>query len=318
MTHAVVLAIAAAMAGYSTVDRNFFPNVPGPTVTAVAADQGLAVGDVSVGRDSVIIKPLSIPTAPLVSRAPIVYIVAKGDTLENIGRQFNLPWRYVVWSNPVLRHMPLTVGWPIKLPPVPGVVAVVKSGDTPASLAALYGVDVSTLLGFNRIRGPQLSPGSVLVIPLDPAKGPNLSTGVPADPIDPGQFLCPTPGGQNIQGFGPTTFALEPSFDGYLHFHKGIDLVAGYASPILAAAGGTVTATGYLGAFGIRVEVTDSFGLVEIYAHESQVAVTVGQEVQQGEKIGYVGDTGLSIGTHLHFQLEIAGVPTAPGPLIGC
>ena len=318
MTHAVVLAIAAAMAGYSTVDRNFFPNVPGPTVTAVAADQGLAVGDVSVGRDSVIIKPLSIPTAPLVSRAPIVYIVAKGDTLESIGQQFNLPWRYVVWSNPVLRHMPLTVGWPIKLPPVPGVVAVVKSGDTPASLAALYGVDVSTLLGFNRIRGPQLSPGSVLVIPLDPAKGPNLSTGVPADPIDPGQFLCPTPGGQNIQGFGPTTFALEPSFDGYLHFHKGIDLVAGYASPILAAAGGTVTATGYLGAFGIRVEVTDSFGLVEIYAHESQVAVTVGQEVQQGEKVGYVGDTGLSIGTHLHFQLEIAGVPTAPGPLIGC
>jgi murein DD-endopeptidase MepM/ murein hydrolase activator NlpD len=103
-----------------------------------------------------------------------------------------------------------------------------------------------------------------------------------------------------------------------LHFHKGIDLIAGYGSPIVAAAGGKVTATGYEGAFGIRVEVTDSFGLVEIYAHEAQVAVTVGQEVQQGEKIGYVGSTGLSIGTHLHFQLEIAGVPTAPGPLIGC
>jgi murein DD-endopeptidase MepM/ murein hydrolase activator NlpD len=318
MTHAVVLAIAGAISGYTAIDRNFFPNVHGPTVTAVAADEGLAVGDISVGRDSVIIKPLSIPTAPLVSHAPIVYIVAKGDTLESIGREFNLPWRYVVWSNPLLRRMPLTVGWPIKLPPVPGVVVEVKSGDTPASLAALYGVDVSTLLGFNGVRGPHLTPGSVLVIPVDPTKGPNLSTGVPADPVDPGQFLCPTAGGQNIQGFGPTTFALEPSFDGYLHFHKGIDLVAGYGSPIVAAAGGKVTATGYEGAFGIRVEVTDSFGLVEIYAHESQVAVTVGQEVQQGEKVGYVGSTGLSIGAHLHFQLEIAGVPTSPGPLIGC
>jgi len=314
----MVLAIAGAISGYSAIDRNFFPSFPGPSVTAVAADEGLAVGHVSMGRDSVIIKPLSIPITPLVSHAPVVYIVSRGDTLESIGREFNLPWRYVVWSNPVLRHMPLTAGWPLKLPPVPGVVVVVRSGDTPASLAATYGVDVSTLLGFNGVRGPQLTPGTVLVVPVDPAKGPNLSTGVPADPLDPGQFLCPIAGGQIILGFGPTAFALEPSFDGYLHFHKGIDVVAGYGTPIVAAAGGKVTATGYEGAFGLRVEVTDSFGLVEIYAHESQVAVTVGQEVQQGERVGYVGSTGLSIGPHLHFQLEVAGMPTTPGPLIGC
>jgi murein DD-endopeptidase MepM/ murein hydrolase activator NlpD len=79
-----------------------------------------------------------------------------------------------------------------------------------------------------------------------------------------------------------------------------------------------VTATGYADYFGIRVEVTDSFGLVEIYAHMAQVAVAVGQEVQQGEKVGDVGSTGLSIGSHLHFQLEVGGMPTAPGPLIGC
>jgi murein DD-endopeptidase MepM/ murein hydrolase activator NlpD len=318
MSHAVVLAIAGAISGYTAIDRNFFPNFQGPSVTAVAADEGLSVGDVSMGRDSVIIKPLSIPISPLVSHAPIVYVVARGDTLESIGRQFNLPWRYVIWSNPVLRHMALTAGWPIKLPPVPGVVVVVRSKDTPASLAAAYGVDVSTLLGFNGVRGPQLTPGTVLVIPVDPAKGPNLSTGVPADPVEPDQFTCPIAGGQIVQPFGPTTFALEPSFDGYLHFHKGIDVVAGYGTPIVAAAGGKVTAVGYEGAFGIRVEVTDSFGLVEIYAHESQGAVTVGQEVQQGERVGYVGSTGLSIGPHLHFQLEVGGMPTAPGSLIGC
>jgi LysM repeat protein len=270
-----------------------------------------------LGRDSVSIKPVSIPTSALVSHAPLVHVVAQGDTLESIGRQYNLPWRYIVWSNPGLR-MPLEVGRPVKVPPVPGVVVVVRRGDTPASLAALYGVDVATVLGFNGIRGPQLTPGLVVVIPVDPAQGPNLSTGVPADPVDPGQFVCPIAGAQIIQQFGPTSFAIEPSFGGYLHFHTGVDLLAGYGTPIVAAAGGKVTAAGPADYYGIRVEVTDSFGLVEIYAHMSQLAVAVGQEVQQGDKVGYVGSTGLSIGAHLHFQLEVGRMPTAPGSLIGC
>jgi LysM repeat protein len=316
MTHAVVLALAGAMSGYATVDRNYFPNSHAAAVNAAASDGGVA-GDVSLGRDSVIIKPISIPTAPLAGRAPIVHIVAPGDTLESIGRQFNLPWRYILWSNPGLR-MPLTIGRPLKVAPVPGVVITVKKGDTPSGLASAYGADITTVLGFNGIRAPQLTPGRVLVIPVDPAQGPNLSTGLPADPVDPGQFLCPIGGAQIIQGFGPTSFAIEPSYGGYLHFHTGLDLLASYGTPILAAAGGKVTAAGPADYFGIRVEITDSFGLVETYAHMSQVAVAVGQPVQQGEKIGYVGSTGLSIGAHLHFQLEVGGVPADPGPLAGC
>ena len=314
VTHALVLAIALAVSSYTAIDRGYFSNFHPAAVTSASADEG-TVGGVALGRDSLIIKPVSIPTAPLVSRAPVVHIVAPGDTLESIGRQFNLPWRDVLWSNPGLR-MPLTVGRAIKLPPVPGVVVVAKRGDTPAGLAALYGVDVSTVLGFNGIR--QFTPGSVLVIPVDPAQGPNLTTGAPADPVDPGQFLCPIPGAQVIQGFGPTSFAIEPSFGGYLHFHTGIDLLAGYGTHIVAAAGGKVTAAGPADYFGIRVAVTDKFGMVEIYAHMEQVAVAIGQEVQQGQTIGYVGSTGLSLGSHLHFQLEVGGLPTAPGQLIGC
>jgi lysostaphin len=317
MTHALVLAIAGAISGYATFDRPFFASSHAVAVTAAAANEGVAVGGVSLGRDSVIIKPLAIPTRPLVSHAPIVRIVAQGDTLESIGRQFNLPWRYIVWSNPGLR-LPLTVGRSLKLAPVPGVVVTVKTGETPASLSAAYGVEASTVLGFNGIRGPELTAGSLLVIPVDPAQGPNLKTGAPADPIDPGQFICPIPGAKIIQPFGPTSFALEPSYGGYLHFHTGIDLLAESGTPIVAAAGGKVTAAGYADYYGIRVEVTDSFGLVEVYAHMSQVAVAVGQEVQQGEKIGYVGSTGLSIGSHLHLQLGVGGIPTDPGPLIGC
>src|SRR5258708_4807274 len=316
MTHAVVLATAAAISSYSAMDRSFFPTFHAGAVTAIAA-QGVAVGDLSLGGDRVIINPLSIPTSALLSRAPIVHISGRDDALESIGKQFNLSWREVLWSNPGLR-MPLTVGRAIKLPPVPGVVVVVRTGDTPASLATKYGVDQTILLGFNGLRGPQLTPGSVLVIPVDPALGPNLSSGVPADPVEPGQFLCPIAGSKIIQQFGPTSFAVEPPFAGYLHFHTGLDLLAGYAPPIVAAAGGKVIAAGNADYFGTRVEVTDSFGLVEIYAHMELVNVSVGQEVQQGKVIGFVGSTGLSVGAHLHFQLELGGMPTDPGQLIGC
>ena len=317
MIHAVVLATAVAISGYTAIDRNLFSNLHAAAVTAAAADEGHGVGDVSIGRESVVIKPLSIPTSPLVNRAPILHTVVEGDTLESIGQQFNLPWREIVWSNPGLR-MPLKVGRSIRLPPLPGVVVVVRVGDTPKTLAATYGVDETTVLGFNGFRGPRLAPGTVLVIPVDPAQGPNLSTGVPADPVEPGQFLCPIVGAPIIQQFGPTSFAIELPFGGYPHFHTGVDLLAGYGTPIVAAAGGKVTAAGDAPYFGTRVEVTDSFGLVEIYAHMQQVNVAAGQEVQQGKIVGFVGSTGLSVGAHLHFQLEVGGMPTDPGPLIGC
>ncbi|TMC39219.1 MAG: M23 family metallopeptidase [Chloroflexi bacterium] len=319
MTHAVVVLIALAMSSYTAFDRKFSISVgAGPgTVRAAAANEGASFGDVSLGRDSTIIKPVSIPTSGLPNRKPIAYRVVQGDSLESIALAFNIPMRDITWSNPGMR-LPLTAGQSLRLPPVPGAVIVVGKSDSLESLANAYGADPTAILGFNGIRAPQLTAGSVLVIPVDPVPGPNLSTGLPADPIAPGQLLCPIPNAKIIQRFGPTSFALEPSYGGYLHFHSGVDLLAEYGTPIVASAGGNVTAAGPDGLFGIRVEITDSFGLVEIYAHMSEVAVAVGQPIQQGEKVGFVGSTGLSIGSHLHFQLEVGGRPTDPLPLVGC
>ena len=315
LTHAVVLLVATLLSGYSFS----FRSSPGQgALDAAAANGAVAAGDLSLGRDVTIIKPLSIPTSALPTRTPTLYTVVEGDTLDSIARTLRIPFREITWSNPRLRF-PLTPGLVLHLPPVPGFVVVVRAGDSLDSIAATYGTDTTTIIDFNRIRGP-LTPGSMLVIPVDPQQGPNLSTGRPADPIDPGQFYCPIQGAQIIQKFGPTSFALEPAYDGYLHFHTGVDLIAVYGTPIVAAAGGIVTAAGDAVGFGIRVEITDSYGLVEIYAHMSLVAagLTVGQQVKQGEMIGYVGSTGFSIGSHLHFQLEIGGVPTDPLPLVGC
>ena len=317
VSHALVLLIAATISGYSAGNLNAALVAKGGPFDAHAADSSGQYGDVDLSRDSVIIKPLSIPTEALPDRKPISYKVSAGDTLDSIARAYGLTFREITWSNRGLR-LPLQAGQVLLLPPVPGVVVVFKAGDTPAGLATAYGIDPSDLLGFNHVRAAQLVPGTKLVIPVDPSVGPNLGNGAQADPMEPEKFMCPIPGASIIQKFGPSSFVLEPAYGGYLHFHSGIDLLAGYGTPILAAAGGKVTAAGNADYFGTRVEVTDSYGLVEIYAHMEEVTVAVGQEVQQGQKVGLVGSTGLSIGSHLHFQLEVGGVPTDPGALIGC
>src|SRR5258708_13247243 len=134
----------------------------------------------------------------------------------------------------------------------------------------------------------------MLVMPADPTQGRSPRSGLPAHPADPGQFLCPLPGAPIIQQFGPTSFAVEPSYGGFLHFHTGVDLLAGYGTQIVAAAGGKVTAVGYADYFGIRVQVTDTFGLVEVYAHMEQPALAMGQEVQQGDKTALLDTTARS------------------------
>jgi len=315
VSHALVLLIAVMISGYSAGNLNAALAARAGPFSAHAADG--QYGEVDLSRDSVIIKPLSIPTEALPDHRPISYRVSAQDTLDSIARAFGISFRQIIWSNPGLR-LPLQPGHVLLLPPVPGVVVVFKAGDTLAGLATAYGVDASDILGFNHMRAARLVAGAKLVIPVDPSVGPNLSTGAQADPIEPEKFMCPIPGASIIQRFGPTSFALEPAYGGYLHFHSGIDLLAGYGTPILAAAGGKVTATGYADYFGLRVEVTDIYGLVEIYAHMEDVTVSVGQEVPQGQKVGLVGSTGLSIGSHLHFQLEVGGLPADPGALIGC
>ena len=311
--HAAVLLIAIGMWTYGASNLNASLASPPGAVNAQAAN----VGDVVLDRDSTIVRPVSIPIAPLPNHKPLAYRIQQDDTLQSIAEKFRVTLREIIWSNPGLK-LPLKIGKDLWLPPVPGVVVVARKGDTPSGLAAAYGTDVPTVLGFNRLRPTDLVAGTVLVIPIDPQVGPSLLTGLPADPMAPGALVCPIKGAKIIQGFGPTSFALEPSYDGFLHFHSGVDLLAEYGTPIDAAAGGKVTAVGMADYFGLRVEVTDSYGLVEIYAHMSDMSVAVGQSIQQGARVGSVGSTGLSIGAHLHFQLEIGGIPQDPLPLIGC
>ncbi|MGI8759533.1 MAG: murein hydrolase activator EnvC family protein [Acidimicrobiales bacterium] len=97
--------------------------------------------------------------------------------------------------------------------------------------------------------------------------------------------------------------------------HAGVDIGAPTGTPIWAAQDGTVIFSGVQGGYGNVVIVSHAGGLTTLYAHQSRTAANNGQQVSQGETIGYVGSTGRSTGPHLHFETRYGGSPRNP---MGC
>ena len=90
--------------------------------------------------------------------------------------------------------------------------------------------------------------------------------------------------------------------------HRGIDIAAPIGTPIVAAAPGVVTYSGYNdGGFGYLVEVDHADGTMTRYAHNSRLLVKAGQQVNQGEQVSEMGSTGFSTGPHLHFEIHPGG-----------
>ncbi len=97
--------------------------------------------------------------------------------------------------------------------------------------------------------------------------------------------------------------------------HPGVDYRANVGTPVMAAADGVVTIAtfGWNGGYGTTVLIAHSNGRATRYGHMSSLAVKPGEIVQQGEVIGYSGNTGRSTGPHLHFELRINGSAVDPG-----
>ncbi len=102
-------------------------------------------------------------------------------------------------------------------------------------------------------------------------------------------------------------FGTRYIFGGY-SFHSGIDIGAWWGSNILAANSGVVLWVGWdPNGYGNYVMIDHGGGVVTLYAHASQILVSVGQYVGRGQVIGKVGSTGLSTGAHIHFEIRVNG-----------
>jgi murein DD-endopeptidase MepM/ murein hydrolase activator NlpD len=119
------------------------------------------------------------------------------------------------------------------------------------------------------------------------------------------QFLLrkPVPTGQFRSGFGSRRHPLL----GYTRMHTGVDWAAPRGTPILAAGNGVVEKSGWSGGYGRQTVIRHANGYETSYSHQSGIAAGVkpGTRVRQGQVIGFVGNTGLSTGPHLHYELIV-------------
>ena len=116
----------------------------------------------------------------------------------------------------------------------------------------------------------------------------------------------------------PSSTYISSSFGGRIHpifrtwrMHTGTDIAASYGANIVAAASGKVIMASWYGGYGncvmIDHGVKDGQSIVTLYGHCSSIAVSVGQEVQRGQVVAYVGSTGNSTGNHCHFEVRLNG-----------
>ncbi len=121
-----------------------------------------------------------------------------------------------------------------------------------------------------------------------------VGTQTPPPTVGTGYFIEPLPNSYVSSRFGSR-------WGGY---HYGTDFAKGHGSSIYAADGGTVTYSGWNGSYGYFIEIDHGGGWTTRYAHASQLYVSAGEQVYQGQIIAAVGSTGVSTGPHLHFEVR--------------
>lgn len=269
---------------------------PNPKL-AVASPSNIVAG-VALASDS---NPMADEARKASSDQISVYVVREGDTLSQIADMFEVSINTIRWANDMTGKSMIRPGQTLVILPVTGIRHVVKKGDTIKSIAKKYKGDVGEILSYNGFEEDvQLTIGQEVIVP-------------------DGEIAAPTSSG----GGAPRSYA-GPSYAGYylrpvngtrsqgLHGHNGVDIAAPAGSPIYAAAAGEViiaSTGGWNGGYGNYVVVKHSNGTQTLYAHNSSNAVSAGQTVAQGDVIGYVGSTGRSTGSHVHFEVRGAANP---------
>ena len=114
--------------------------------------------------------------------------------------------------------------------------------------------------------------------------------------------------GRITSGFG---WRRDP-FTGKRTFHNGIDVANKTGTPIVAAASGEVVYIGRMGRLGLCVKINHGYGYKSLYGHIKNSTVKVGEKVKRGNIIAYMGSSGRSTGTHLHYSIFKHGKAVNP------
>lgn len=235
----------------------------------------------------------------------VIYTVQPDDNLSQIANDFGVSINSLIWANNLKDSDYLSPGQELKIPPVSGVIHVVKKGDTIQSIAKKYSASEDKIIEFNGLpRDGSLQISQEIIVPE-------------------GKIQI---AGQLVPYSSRIRFAHLPDLGGFfflptqgynwsrIHGRNGIDVANICGTPIYAAAGGAVIAarqSGWNGGAGKYIKISHGNELYTLYAHLARLLVLGGEPVTRGQLIGLMGSTGLSTGCHLHFEVHGARNPFA-------
>lgn len=237
------------------------------------------------------------------------YTIRGGDTLESIGKKFDVSVDTIKWANN-LKDDVIKPGETLKIPPVTGVVHTVASGDTVYSVAKKYGTSAQGIVNFPfndfaDLDTFSLTVGQTLYVPggsIKPAPVPGSG----------GQFYAQVQSGvRGNSNFIWPTSGIITQYPAW--YHMALDIANPGGPAILASDTGTVIYAGCVSyGYGCSLIVDHGNGYQTLYAHMSSYSPNAGDAVSQGQQIGVMGSTGRSTGTHLHFEIRSGGTLLNP------
>ncbi len=288
---------------------------------ALTAQADFSIDSESIGSEDIFVeKPLL--TRSEVASEIIEYIVQPGDSISSLSEKFQVTASTISNANNLSRTASLDAGRKLKILPVTGLLHKVKSGDSVAKIAGIYGVPSELVRYQNDIDSDKvLKVGQEIIIP----------NGTPPQPVARAPSSPSKNGSAPSAGYQDAPDSSAPDTGGTFTWpakcrvitrgfnpripHWGVDCANSQGTPVYAADGGVVVKASvgtWGGGYGNHVIIDHGNGIKTIYGHLYSVGVTEGQHVGRGEGIGLMGTTGRSTGPHLHFEVIVSGKKTDP------
>lgn len=234
-----------------------------------------------------------------------VYRVGKGDTISGIADTFDVSLDTIVSFNAIQSAKSLQPDQMLKIPNMTGILYQTRKGETVAAIASRYEIAVNRIIETNHLMSESFDATKTIFLP--DARLPRSQL----KEISGDMFRWPVRG-RITSWFG---WRSDP-FSGRKTYHNALDIAAPIGTTIFAANEGVVSDSGYSPIMGKFVAIKHSGGWSTFYGHMSVIAVTPGQSVRSGTRIGNVGNTGYTTGPHVHFSIFKNGRAVNPSSLL--
>lgn len=236
--------------------------------------------------------------------------VERGETLSHIALRYDVRWGDILRANKPISTKRLHIGQKLFIPNAKsneddGTLYTVKRGDTVWDIARKYSIPQRKIILANRLtRARVIKPGTKLFLP-----GVKSTTGKTTARRSYSSFICPLRGRIHITS--PYGVRIHPIRKRRM-FHHGIDLRARVGAGVYAAMSGRVIYAGRYGGYGNLLIIQHRDEFTTRYGHLWKMKVRVGQKVERGQLIALSGNSGVSTGPHLHFEIREKGKTLDP------